>query len=514
MSQVTVRASDGRSYTFDHSKVPFSGRMKDVWFCADGANVIAFFRKPLASLDSSRLAKIIDVYRTSMFKSQGGGVSPYYEKLFSLPFAYGKHQLPREAVVRHFIVLPKYSGRFMFAKGSKPGAAIKIQGKEKKGRWFASAKLRRRYLHPDELGTWESHLRCCLEMCRAVDKMHRSGVAHSDLSYNNVLIDPTSGAACVIDCDTLVVDGMFPADVAGTPDFIAPEVYRTMREPEARRSKPGQKTDLHALAVLIYQYLLYRHPLRGRLSGKLAPGDAGLDEMLLMGEKALFVEHATDARNRIDVGADSLDYLPYCDTARLPVEVCGPVLTEMFRRAFEQGLHDPAKRPSANEWIRALEQTLAIVVPCPNPSCQHKSYAYHNKQLACPFCSAHGQPAKPQHLAYVQFYSPVKEGYKAEDAAMVLRNGTELHAWHESRIGFENMSLADAARAPKAKFAWNARGWRLENLSFDRMVRRIKSAEKEELIPIPPGSGIDLEAGMQLQFAPEGRLMLIQVPSG
>lgn len=54
--------------------------------------------------------------------------------------------------------------------------------------------------------------------------MHMMGLAHSDLSYKNVLVDPNGGHACVIDVDGLVVPGRFPPDVVGTPDFIAPKL--------------------------------------------------------------------------------------------------------------------------------------------------------------------------------------------------------------------------------------------------------------------------------------------------
>jgi hypothetical protein len=91
MSLVSVIASDGKKYTFDYSKLPFSGRMKDVWLCTDNVNVIAFFKKPLDSKDFSRLVKIINDYRVSMFR----GNADYYGKLFSLPYAYGKTTLPR-----------------------------------------------------------------------------------------------------------------------------------------------------------------------------------------------------------------------------------------------------------------------------------------------------------------------------------------------------------------------------------------------------------------------------------
>ena len=95
--------------------------------------------------------------------------------------------------------------------------------------------------------------------------MHAAGLAHSDLSYKNILVDPVSGSASVIDVDGLVVPGKYPPDVVGTPDFIAPEVVRTshLSKDNPDRYLPSIATDKHALAVLIYMYLLYRHPLRG-----------------------------------------------------------------------------------------------------------------------------------------------------------------------------------------------------------------------------------------------------------
>lgn len=128
--------------------------------------------------------------------------------------------------------------------------------------------------------------------------MHQMGLAHSDLSYNNVLVDPVTKSATIIDIDGLVVPGLFPPEVIGTADFIAPEVLKTKHLPlhDADRVLPNQKTDLHALAVLIYMYLLRRHPLRG---GKIWDLDSERDEVLSMGEKAIFVEHPSDNTNRV-----------------------------------------------------------------------------------------------------------------------------------------------------------------------------------------------------------------------
>lgn len=92
--------------------------------------------------------------------------------------------------------------------------------------------------------------------------MHAMGLAHSDLSYNNVLIDPIEKSACMIDLDGLVVPGLFSAEVIGTAEFIAPEVLATkhLDKSDQNRILPSRLTDLHALPVLIYMFLLHRHP--------------------------------------------------------------------------------------------------------------------------------------------------------------------------------------------------------------------------------------------------------------
>ena len=500
MPKKTLKSATGQTFVIETKEEEKSGRMKDVWFCQDGMNVAAFFKKELNSRDLIRLKKITGAYRDAVLK----GNERFYGSLFGLPFTMGEDVHPRLNLKRHFVILPLYPKQFFFEKGSKKKDGPRIKGQEKKGRWFASAKLRSRYLHPDELGTWENHLKCCLEMCRAIEKMHRAGVAHSDLSYNNVLIDPVSGSACVIDCDMLVVEGMFPADVVGTPDFIAPEIYKTQGTPS--RAMPSQKTDLHALAVLIYQYLLYRHPLRGRLAGTLSPNDAGNDEVKLMGSSALFVEHPSDPRNRIDPSSpDNRDYLPYCDTAKIPMEVCGEPMKRLFIRAFVEGLHHPEKRPSASDWIRGIEQTLATVVPCNNAQCQQKSFAYLGNYV-CPFCgtSSYSYPVGT-------FYSPEGTGesrsYKPDGASMTIVHGRTLGSWHESKIGYENMSVSEKDRPVRGRFLRTQTGWAFENIGFENLFeRKGKSA-------VPVGTKIDLVNDMQLQLTKEGRILLIRIPS-
>ena len=65
-----------------------------------------------------------------------------------------------------------------------------IKGNEKEGKWFASASNQNRFLDPRERGNWLSYFRISILISRAVKRMHAAGLAHSDLSYKNVLVDP------------------------------------------------------------------------------------------------------------------------------------------------------------------------------------------------------------------------------------------------------------------------------------------------------------------------------------
>ena len=50
--------------------------------------------------------------------------------------------------------------------------------------------VRNKFVEPDQKGTWLTHFHMCLQIARAVRRLHAAGLAHSDLSYKNVLVDP------------------------------------------------------------------------------------------------------------------------------------------------------------------------------------------------------------------------------------------------------------------------------------------------------------------------------------
>lgn len=255
---------DGRPIEFV-DEVIGSGAMKDVYFSPDRSYVVCFFSKEKNKFYESkaafeqqkdRLKEIVGNKWQGIFNGVGGD---YWKNIFCWP----------DGLIEHNnllgITAPTYKKQFFFDYGSKNNDFLNIKGKEKEGKWFASANNQNRFLDDREKGTWLNYLKISILISRAVRRMHAAGLAHSDLSYKNVLIDPVTGSACVIDVDGLVVPGKFPPDVVGTPDFIAPEVVMTshLSKHDPQRILPSIATDKHALAVLIYMYLLYRHPLRG-----------------------------------------------------------------------------------------------------------------------------------------------------------------------------------------------------------------------------------------------------------
>ncbi len=114
-------------------------------------------------------------------------------------------------------------------------------------------------LDESELGNWLSYFQICVKIASGVKRLHAAGLAHSDLSYKNVLIDPVSRSASIIDIDGLVVPGLYPPDVIGTADFIAPEVLSTkhlnIRDPNRKHAEPNNRfarnggNDLHVFVV-------------------------------------------------------------------------------------------------------------------------------------------------------------------------------------------------------------------------------------------------------------------------
>ncbi|MDX2505894.1 MAG: kinase [Gammaproteobacteria bacterium] len=493
-----IKALDGSDVEFMDDEVIGSGAMKEVYFSPCKSYVVAFYREPLDYASRERLEMITGRYRQSIFNNEQG---EYWKRLFCWP----------EKIVEYNgltgIVVPTYQAHFFFDYGSVNDDFLNIKGKEKQGKWFASANNQNRFLDDREKGDWLSYLRICLMIARAVRRMHAAGLAHSDLSYKNVLVSPVTGDATIIDVDGLVVPGKYPPDVVGTPDFIAPEVVSSahLSKEDPQRKLPNISTDRHALAVLIYNYLLLRHPLRGDKVHHLEPQK---DEVLAMGEKALFIEHPTNLDNRVKIKKVKPSELPWRDISKLPYTITGPYLSELFERAFIHGLHEPQKRPTADEWENALISSIDLTQPCANKGCKQKWFIFDNSTSPkCPFCGTSYKGLLP----VINFYSERAKGrFISDNHRLMVYSNQSLFPWHTNRLIQPNERLSDKQKHRQGYFVLHNHQWYLVN----EHIKDLMDVQSKQQYPV--GSQIKITDGLQLLTGkePGDRLFHIQMVEG
>jgi serine/threonine protein kinase len=492
-----AKSEDGKVFDF-YDNIIGAGGMKDVYFSTDGQHAVAFYRAVQDATSMERIRMLTGRYRERIFEQEGGD---YWRNLLCWP----THMVRDLEDDRVGIILPKYPSHFFFEHGSVQSDMLGISGKEKEGKWYASPRNRYKFLDPRERGNWLSYLRICVLISRATKRFHAAGLAHSDLSYKNVLVDPVGGNACIIDIDGLVVPGRFPPDVIGTPDFIAPEVIKTqfLDRKDPKRFLPSINTDRYALAVLIYMYLFLRHPLKGKKIHD--PGDIDRDEQLSMGEKALFVEHHGDVSNSIDVDSLRPEELFWGDTGKLPYTVSGLYLSKLFERAFIEGLHTPEARPSADEWEQALVKTVDLIQPCANSSCEQGWYVFDNStKPKCPFC---GTPYKGKLPVLNLYSSRGKSRFMPDNHRLMVYTNQSLYPWHANRLIVPNERMTDAQKKRVGYFVLHNERWLFVNENLPDLTDLATNQ------PVPIGQHIELRHDAQILLSKEngGRLIVVQM---
>ena len=401
----------GKKIPFVYRSDPPRGGMKHTYFSPDRSYVVQFFNDSDIGESTAvrqRLYAILGKYNTTLSEEQGGaaGNKKEWAEYFSKRFCW-----PIDIVVEpeFGIVCPTYPKRFFFDKSASD--LLNLNGKDKKSTWYTEKY--RNYLNPSELGNLKGILQVSFMLAQSVRRMHQAGLAHSDLSCNNVLIDPKSGTCIVIDIDSLVVPDIFPPMVVGTKGYIAPEVLQSLVQHRGQRVGASVYTDLYALAVLIYEYIFCRHPLKGN-----KVYDAYSEKrnyILQMGEKALFIENPEDCSNHIQ-------NMPFT------IQHMGKPLEKLFLRAFVEGLHCPQKRPTAMEWERGLSITLDLLQKCSNTKCIQKWFVPEQKQnVKCPFCGT-----IQKRTPFLQSYCHIaqKQGHWKPFSKIQFYSEKMLYNWH------------------------------------------------------------------------------------
>ncbi len=431
MGIVSVRLTDGRVLQIEDEPVG-TGAEKRVFLTRDRQHAVGFFYGHLADRRErvDRLTRILTNYNPTL-ASNGAYWMPYF--CWPTGMVDGQNAIPIEFARKQQlvwpplgVVTPTYKSSFYFTDrfGTR---------QEKEVRWFSGGKASR-FVPAAEVGTLLTRLQIGVRLARAVRRLHMAGLAHADLSNKNVLVDPKGGEACIIDIDSLVVPGVAPPSVLGTPGYIAPEVLSS-------KAQPSIATDKHALAVLLYELLLQRHPLQGKRVNSTRSAEE--DEQLSMGARALYVEHPTDRRN------------PPSQPIQIPVARLGPYLARCFTQTFVEGLHDPARRADAAEWELALYRTLQLVYPLP-------SGQWTLLGPGLPMTSMRGDERISAPVLVARNLRDTGHGIVDEGDVLVLWHHLALHDWH-LRVGL--LPNERAVRDARGYVAQHGGKWWLVNTS-------------------------------------------------
>lgn len=468
-----TRDGTGERFPFVNNGRPKKGASKEVFFSPKGDYAIAFYKKGLDSFQLERLKCIVGSgdcrknYKEMLFNSHGGD---YWKKCFCWP----------QRIVYHS------NGKIGFMMPVYPSHFFGRNNRTKTAAWL-SPRVYNKYLEAEEKGNLQSFLSSLLMLNRAIRKLHNMGMAHGDISLNNCLIDPVSGTSCVIDIDGLVVPGLYPPDVHGSPEYMAPEIVVTKHLQLGMPGKilPSCETDLHSLAVLNYFCLFHRHPLEG--SCTFGAADTESQEKLTYGQNALFVENPNDRRNRPMVKQLD-DRLPWVDVERLPYTIIGKFLQQVIEKAFIAGLHSPKERPTAGEWENAFRKTQNLLLPCSNESCSKKYFVCTNEiNPRCPYCGTSYNVSFP----ILEFYSERKNSRFAVEELLGY-NGCNIYQWHTDRTVHNDEFLTDEQRTPVASILYKNKTWQLVNHNIPLMKNL--ATEKN----IKPHHAVELKNNLQI----------------
>ena len=332
----------------------------------------------------------------------------------------------------------------------KPSLGIRMRkvAEQRPMSHFVNWKFRTKLLQPHEQGVWQGYVAAALKVSRLVSRLHLFGLCHSDLSENNIFMNPVNGQVTLLDCDGLVVPGQLPPVVIGTNGYMAPEIV-------TRVATPSIDADLHALAVIIYRLLFIRDPFKGP---KKHHTDPTLEDELMYGQNALFIEHPTDRSNRPASNFPSTRLL-------------GEDVSKLFHRAFVEHLKVPGRRPRAADWERALIRMYDRIVACTNPKCTFKSFVVLEQSPCCPWCKTPLRHPSGQ-IPLFHFYRKMGKTWDRDGAyTMIGSEGRPLHAWHVYTSAGPGPNT-DSSVLADIGYDKASRTWRINNYNL-RFLRRM-----------------------------------------
>lgn len=302
-------------------------------------------------------------------------------------------------------------------------------------------------------------------LASAYRKLHKKGYSYCDINWGNVFFDPDTGDVLICDNDNVTIDGMDQSQVIGTMGFMAPELV--MSNVNGDKLRPSTKTDLFSLAVLLHLLFMMHHPLHGKKEYDIKCFDLNA-QIKLYGKEPVYIFDPADTSNRPVKGAQ--------DNAKIFWELYPDYFKNLFIQAFTEGMHNPNKRVTEQDWQRALIQMMNTIMICPECGAENFYTGYEDKQICWGCSKALNVP------------SVMKIGNKT----VVLNSDTILTEYHTKDIFDISKIVGKVVQNPK-----NPNVWGMRNESQEIWVY-IKADGTQ--VTLPPGKSATIAKGCKIHF--------------
>jgi eukaryotic-like serine/threonine-protein kinase len=144
-----------------------------------------------------------------------------------------------------------------------PGIVKTFNGEDRSRRYmvieWVEGHLLRAIINQERKLPIERAVRLTLEICDALDTMHKHGVVHRDLKPENIMVGEGDrikiidfGIAMKEDARRLTFTDM---SMLGTPDYISPE--------QVKGQRGDQRSDIYSLGAMLYEMLTGQPPFTG-----------------------------------------------------------------------------------------------------------------------------------------------------------------------------------------------------------------------------------------------------------
>lgn len=224
--------------------------------------------------------------------------------------------------------------------------------------------------------TTEQRVEALISLCRLTHKMHSAGQIIGDFNPNNIKIKDDWSVGFV-DADSCHIQsqGQTYRCVVCAPGYVAPEVIKACAG-TTYEDYPGttftQESDTFALAIHIFRmlrngahpYICERHVTRGGS----APAPVSMDTRVERGDTPFYTTIP---------GYDIPSYAPTNDA--FP-----DYLNRLWYDAFVTGHHNPKARPTAMQWLTALQRFKAELTACADDP----THFHWKGCINCPYCEA------------------------------------------------------------------------------------------------------------------------------